>query len=149
MRCNGERRALCPPCGHTAGINPAARWEIRLERAPVVIHIRVRYLVSVVLFVFLVPAFGQESRQFYKKPETVAEFWRAMNHEIEVGQSQIAAGYLKGFLAQNPSDEDLLQIQDREGSAAFGRLLAFPELRADAKPLVERVDALVQKHLSD
>jgi len=97
----------------------------------------------------LAPAFGQERPQFYKKPETTAEFWRAMNHEIELGQFKIAAGYLKGFLAGNPSDEDLLQIQDREGSSAFHRLLTIPELRADAKALVDRVDDVVQKHLSD
>src|SRR5438552_7439824 len=94
-------------------------------------------------------AAGQDSRQFYKKPETTAEFWRAMNHEIELGQFKIAAGYLKGFLASNPSDEELLKIQDREGSSAFHRLLTIAELRADAKPLVERVDAVVQQHLSD
>jgi hypothetical protein len=97
----------------------------------------------------LLPAYGQEVPQFYKKPETAAEFWRAMNHEIELGQYKTAAGYLKGFLARNPSDEELLQIQDREGSTAFHRLLTIPELRADAKPLVERVDAVVQKQLSD
>jgi CheY-like chemotaxis protein len=109
-----------------------------------------RSLIGIVLFTaLLVPAHGQEVPQFYKKPETTAEFWRAMNHEIEVGQFKIAAGYLKGFLARNPSDEELLQIQDREGSSAFVRLLTISELRADAKPLVERVDALVQKHLSE
>jgi hypothetical protein len=97
----------------------------------------------------LAPASGQDSRQFYKKPETSAEFWRAMNHEIELGQFKIAAGYLKGFLARNPSDEELLQIHDRQGSAAFQRLLTIPDLRDDAKGLVERVDTLVQKHLSD
>lgn len=109
-----------------------------------------RSLVGIALFTaLLVPAYGQEIPQFYKKPETTAELWRAMNHEIEVGQFQIAAGYLKGFLARNPTDEELLQIQDREGSSAFQRLLTIRELRADAKPLVERVDALVQRHLSD
>src|SRR5947208_1529256 len=94
-------------------------------------------------------AVGQDSRQFYKKPETTAEFWRYMNHEIELGQYKVAAGYLKGFIAKNPSDEELLQMQEKEGSSAFLRLLTIPELKAEAKPLVERVDALVRKHLSD
>ncbi|HLJ96349.1 MAG TPA: hypothetical protein VKU02_24460 [Gemmataceae bacterium] len=94
-------------------------------------------------------AIGQDTPQFYKKPETTGELWRAMNHEIELGQYKIAAAYLKGFLARNPSDEELLQIQDREGSSAFHRLLTIPELRADAKPLVDRLDTVVQKHLSD
>src|SRR5437667_550933 len=114
-------------------------------------QIRIRYLVLgfAACVAVLAPVLGQESRQFYKNPETAAEFWRAMNHEIELGQYKIAAGYLKGFLARNPTDEELLQIQDREGSSAFQRLLTIGELRADAKPLVERVDAAVQKFLSE
>jgi CheY-like chemotaxis protein len=92
---------------------------------------------------------GQESGQFYKKPQTTTEFWRAMNHEIELGQYKLAASYLHGFLAKNPSDEELLQIQESEGSSAFGRLFNIPELGGEAKGLVDRVNELVQKHLSD
>src|SRR5438105_5370473 len=106
-----------------------------------------RFSIGVVfLIAFLAPAPAQE---FYTKPETTAEFWRYMNHEIEIGQYKIAAGYLKGFIAKNPSDEELLKIQEREGSAAFLRLLTIPELKEDARPLADRVDAVVQKHLGD
>jgi CheY-like chemotaxis protein len=101
------------------------------------------------LVIVLRPALAQESGQFYKTPTTTAEFWRAMKHEIELGQYKMAAAYLKGFLAKKPTDEELLQIQEREGNSVFLRLLAIPELRADAKPLIERVDAVVQQHLSD
>jgi hypothetical protein len=94
-------------------------------------------------------AAAPEAQHYYKKPETTAEFWRYMNHEIEVGQYKVAAGYLNSFIAKNPSDEELLQIQEAEGSSAFLRLLTIPELRDEAKPLVERVDALVRKHLAD
>src|SRR2546427_12992587 len=119
----------------------------RLRRTPVVIHHAFRLGISVVLLTTLgAPAFSQE---FYKRPETTAEFWQYMNHEIELGQYKVAAGYLKGFIAKNPSDEELLQMQEKEGSSAFLRLLTIPELKAEAKPLVERVDALVRKHLGD
>jgi CheY-like chemotaxis protein len=87
--------------------------------------------------------------QFYKQPETSAEFWKYLKHEIELGHFDLAAAYLKGFIAKNPTDEELLQIQERDGSSAFYRLLTIPQLRKDAKPLVERVDAVVQKHLRD
>ena len=111
------------------------------------VHNAMRFSIGVVfLIAFLAPAPAQE---FYTKPETTAEFWRYMNHEIELGQYTVAAGYLKGFIAKNPSDEELLQMQEKEGSSAFLRLLTIPELKAEAKPLVERVDALVRKHLSD
>lgn len=122
------------------------------------IHFSTRCSVGVLVLLALgVPTPGQEKKppssyqpgQFYKKPETAAEYWRAMNHEIELGQYSLAASYLKGFIAKNPSDEELLQIQDRQGSSAFMRLLTIPELRDIAKPLVERVDNVVQKHLSD
>src|SRR5947199_5079007 len=72
-----------------------------------------------------------------------------MNHEIEVGHFKLADEYLKGFLAKNPSDQELLQIQEREGNSAFARLLAIPELQADAKPLIDRVNDVLQKHLRD
>ena len=111
------------------------------------VHNAIRFSIGIIfLIAFLAPAPAQE---FYKKPETTAEFWRYMNHEIELGQYKVAAGYLKGFIAKNPSDEELLQMQEKEGSSAFLRLLTIPELKAEAKPLVERVDALVRKHLSD
>jgi CheY-like chemotaxis protein len=114
-------------------------------------HSAFRYAVGVALVVaVLTPALGQDtSGQYYKKPETAEEFWRYMNHEIELGDYKIAAGYLKGFLGKNPSDEELLKIQEREGSAAFLRLLTIPELKEDARPLADRVDAIVLKHLSD
>jgi CheY-like chemotaxis protein len=112
-----------------------------------VIHNTFRLGISVVLLAALgAPALSQE---FYKKPETTAEFWHYMNHEIEIGQYKVAAGYLKSFIAKNPTDEELLAIQDKEGSSAFLRLLTIPELRNEAKPLVERVNELVRKHLSD
>ena len=111
------------------------------------VHNAMRFSIGVVfLIAFLAPAPAQE---FYKKPETTAEFWRYMNHEIELGQYKVAAGYLKGFIAKNPTDEELLSIQEKEGSSAFLRLLMIPELSTEANPLVERVNELVRKHLSD
>ena len=96
-----------------------------------------------------VSAQRQDTNQFYKKPETTAEFWRYMNHEIALGDFNLAAQYLKGFIAKNPSDEELLAIQEKEGSSAFLRLITIPALEKDAKPLVERVGQVVRKHLTD
>jgi CheY-like chemotaxis protein len=106
-------------------------------------------LTALIAVLLLRPAFTQQEGQYYKKPETTAEFWRAMNHEIALGNYQVAGAYLKGFLAKNPSDDELLQMEEREGVSAFLRLLTIPELRADARPLVDRVNDIVQRHLSD
>jgi hypothetical protein len=88
-------------------------------------------------------------RQFMKKPETTQEFWAAMRFEIEVGKFNLAAEDLKGFLAGKPTDQDLLEIEKREGMSAFLRLLTIKDLREDAKPLLERVTAVVKAHYGD
>jgi CheY-like chemotaxis protein len=87
----------------------------------------------------------QPYRDYFRKPETPQEYWAALNYEIAVGKYDLAAQELKGFLSKNPSDEDLLQIEEKEGLSSFLRLLAIPELRDDAKPLVERVTAAVKR----
>src|SRR5438309_9557212 len=92
---------------------------------------------------------GQDYKQFAKAPETAPEFWRAMEFEIAVGKFDLADQYLKGFLAKNPTDEEILQIESKEGVNAFLRLLTIPELRKDAQPLVDRVSEVVKKHVSD
>jgi CheY-like chemotaxis protein len=118
------------------------------------------YLIVVgFLAVFALPLAGQEKkepirkaedeyRQFFKKPETAIEFWAAMNFEIEVGKFALAAEDLKGFMAKM-NDEVLLQIEKEQGMSAFLRLLNVPELRKDAKTLLERVTEVVKKNLGD
>lgn len=96
-----------------------------------------------------VPGQEVDTKQFYKKPETAAEFWRVMKHEIELGQFKLANDYLRGFIAKNPTDEELLALQEREGNSTFLRLLLIPEMAKDARPLVDRVGRLVEKHLTD
>ncbi len=109
-----------------------------------------RFAIAVVfLITLLAPASGQDNRQFFRKPETALEYWRAVQLEIELGKFDLAADFLKGFLAKNPTDEELLQIEEKEGFSAFLRLLTIPELRADAKTLIDRSADVVQKHLSD
>jgi CheY-like chemotaxis protein len=88
-------------------------------------------------------------RQLLKKPETAQDYWAAMRFEIQVGKFNLAAEDLKGFLAKKPSDEDLLEIQKREGMSAFLQLLTIKDLREDAKPLLERVSAVVKAHYGD
>ena len=62
---------------------------------------------------------GQDFRDTFKKPETAPEFWAAMQYEIEVGNYNLAAGYLKNFLEKNPSDQELLDIEAKQGLTAF------------------------------
>ena len=121
----------------------------------------VRFLLAAALVgVLLSPARAQdqkpsikrledEYRQSFKKPETALEYWAAMRFEIGVGKYDLAAEDLKGFLAKNPTDEELLQIEQEQGISAFLDLLAVPQLRKDARPLLERVTALLKKRQGD
>jgi CheY-like chemotaxis protein len=114
------------------------------------VHHLTRLVTAVALLILLAsPATAQDPRNFFKPPETALEFWRAVQFEINVGKYDLAAAYLKGLLARNPTDEELLQIYDQDGASAFARLLTIPELREPAKPLIERVNAVVLKHLGD
>ncbi len=88
-------------------------------------------------------------RQLLKKPETAQDYWAAMRFEIQVGKFNLAAQDLKGFLAKKPSDQDLLEIEKREGMSAFLQLLTIKDLREDAKPLLERVSAVVKSYYGD
>lgn len=119
-----------------------------------------RYAVGVVCLVALLsPAPGQDNRQFFKKPETVPEYFRALQYEIELGKFDLAADYLEGLLAKNPSEEDLVGLEERFGIASFLKLLNVPkwledpkadaETKKKAQDLVEKASAAVRKHLGD
>jgi CheY-like chemotaxis protein len=119
-----------------------------------------RYGITVAfLMALFAPARGQDNRLFFKKPETVPEFFRAIQYELEVGKYDLAAEFLDGFLAKNPTDEDLIQLEEKYGISAFLRLLAIDKWVDDAKAnaefkkkaatLVERVGDVVRKNLAD
>jgi len=46
-------------------------------------------------------------------PKTPVEFWNAINYELNTGQFEAAAGYLRGFLAANPADQDFVASNAR------------------------------------
>lgn len=99
--------------------------------------------------VLAAPAAAQDFRDTFKKPETAPEFWAAMQYEIEVGNYELAAGYLKNFLEKNPTDQELLDIESKQGLTAFLQLQTIPALRKESGPLMERVSQVLQKHLAD
>jgi CheY-like chemotaxis protein len=87
---------------------------------------------------------GDDYRQFFKKPETPADFWGAIQFEIDVGRYDLAAGYLRGLLARNPTDKELFDLESKEGMAAFLRLRNVPKWSDDAK-----VDAQAKKDVDE
>src|SRR5262245_5668399 len=114
-------------------------------------------LITIVSLVVAAPAFGQDDR--LEKPQTPAEWWRAVTFELNTGKYDAAAYYLKGMLAANPTDQDLLDIEAKQGMAGFLRLRnvanwstdpkAQEEARKNAEELIKRVNAALEKNLGD
>jgi hypothetical protein len=97
-----------------------------------------------------------EYRTFFKRPENAMEFWAALNFEIGVGKFDLALEYLKGFMGKDQktrspavTDQELMDIEQADGMSVFLRLLQIPQLREEAKPLLERVNAAVKKSVGD
>jgi CheY-like chemotaxis protein len=76
---------------------------------------------------------GPDYRDFFKKPASAAEFWSAIQFEIEVGRYDLAAAHLHGLLQYKPTDAELAQLADQVGVAAFLRLRNILTWSEDAK----------------
>src|SRR5437879_3448591 len=50
-------------------------------------------------------------RQYFKKPETADEYWKAFQFEIDVGQYALAAKLLHGLVTKPPTDDELLALE--------------------------------------
>jgi CheY-like chemotaxis protein len=68
------------------------------------------------------PTVDDDYRQFFKKPQTAAEFWNAIQFEVDVGRFDLAAAHLHGLLASKPTQQELFKLADRVGVAAILRL---------------------------
>src|SRR5262245_22052678 len=62
---------------------------------------------------------GEDYRQLFKRPTNAAEYWNALQFELEVGKSELAADHLRGLINSKPSDADLVKLADEVGVAAF------------------------------
>ncbi|HZT80077.1 MAG TPA: response regulator [Gemmataceae bacterium] len=91
------------------------------------------------------PERRDDYREFFKKPETVKEYWRALKFEMEVGRPDLAARHLHGLLSLKPTDEQLLEIEEQEGGLA--PFLALGNLRKwDDNP---KADAQAKKDIQE
>lgn len=106
-------------------------------------------LVGALFWGLLAPTEAQDRRDFFKPPETTAEYWRAINFEVNVGRYDLAAEYLKALLSKNPTDEELLKLEERDGLTGFLRLATIPQTRPEGVQLLQRVESAVQKVLGD
>jgi CheY-like chemotaxis protein len=98
-------------------------------------------------------------RQFFRQPESVLDYWKAMQFEIEVGRPELAAKHLHGMMAKNPTEAELLELEEQEG---MSNILALRLIRKwdedpkadkaakeDLEKLINGVSTALNKHLSD
>ncbi|MCX7702178.1 MAG: hypothetical protein N2039_14980 [Gemmataceae bacterium] len=93
------------------------------------------------------------------RPKTVPGLWSAIKTEMQLGKFDTAATYLKDLLALEPTDKDLVALEERDGIAAFLELNAVPkwsdnqafdeEAKKNVKDLINRVTAAVRAIRSD
>jgi len=104
----------------------------------------------------------EEYRIFFRRPEKVPQFWAAIQYEVGVGKFDLAALHLKMLLQKEPAedvDKELLKIEEVEGLSPFLRLQTIrkwstdptlqQEAEKNAKILIDRVTAALDKHLSN
>jgi hypothetical protein len=94
-----------------------------------------------------------------EQPKTPAEFWSALEFELNTGKYDVAAYYLKGFVALDPSEKDLVALEREKGMSAFLRLRTVQQWSSDAKvetearqnaeTVIEKVTAALKKELND
>lgn len=65
---------------------------------------------------------ADDYRRFYKTPETSLEFWNALQVELDKGSYELAGKWLRGLMDRKPTDKDLTQIADKDGTITVLRL---------------------------
>jgi len=96
-----------------------------------------------------------QDSEFYKKPTTPTEFWRALQFEISVGKFEIAAGHLRGLLDIKPTDPQLLELEAKDGLTTFLRLRNVErwsrnkETEKEARDNVEKLIAMMSVALKN
>jgi CheY-like chemotaxis protein len=102
---------------------------------------------------------ADDYRELFKKPETVPEYWRAMQFEMEVGRYDLAARLLHGLLDKMPDDKSLVDLVNDEGLSSLLRLRTIPkwsdkpkeqqQATEDVEKLITSATEALKKFLSD
>jgi hypothetical protein len=75
----------------------------------------------------------EDYRRFFRKPENVLEFWKALRFELDVGRPDLAAKHLHGLLDLKPTDAQLLNLVDEVGLTPILQLRNVRVWSKDAK----------------
>src|SRR5262245_23231629 len=78
-------------------------------------------------------AAAREQDPRIEPPKTAAEFWAAVEFELNTGKFDLAAAYLKGLVALEPTEKDLVALEREKGMSAVLRLRAVQQWSTDPK----------------
>jgi hypothetical protein len=103
-----------------------------------------------------------EYRIYFKRPETVPEYWMAINFEVDVGKFDVAALLLQELLLKQPAaetDKELVRIEEVKGLSTFLRLrrvrqwsenpILEKQAEKNVETLIGRVTSALDKYLGD
>lgn len=100
-----------------------------------------------------------EYPDYFKTPETVADFWNAMTFELGVGRTELAARLLHELVKRAVNDQDLVDLDERVGTTAILRVRLVPkwsddpkidaQARKDADELADKVSKAMKNVLGD
>jgi CheY-like chemotaxis protein len=116
----------------------------------------IKIMAALTMCVAAATARAQDPR--VENPKSPAEWFAAVEFEMNTGQYDAGLFYLRGFLAANPTDKDLVAIERDRGFASFLRLRTIrwstdPKIEAEGRQLaeqaIERVNAAVKHELGD
>src|SRR5437588_281845 len=68
------------------------------------------------------PKKDESYRQFFRQPESVADYWRALQFELEVGRPDLAARHLQGLMSRKPTETELIELEEEQGMSNILRL---------------------------
>src|SRR5262249_49959198 len=97
--------------------------------------------------------------QFFRQPESVADYWRALDFEMEVGRPDLAAGHLRGLMNRKPTEAELVDLEEEQGMTNILRLRNVrkwddnpkidKQAKADVESLIQETTAALEKQLSN
>lgn len=83
------------------------------------------------------------------EPDTNEELFDAVTLMVRLGRPGLAKRYLGKLLGSDPTDDVLLKLRDKYGSAQFLRLAGMDSLQPEAGQLLEKLNAAARKQAND
>jgi len=74
-----------------------------------------------------------EYPDYFKQPETVQEYWDALQFELGVGRPDIGARLLRELVKRAVNEQELVDLDEKVGTSAFLRLRLIPKWSDDPK----------------